>query len=594
MTHPIRTPEDQDEPALLRDQFRQLLRYRVLLVCGVVVGLLGGGWLALGGEDTYTATGEVAVRSAASDPFAAGASADKGINIGSERQTAVSDAVGTVAVGSLVKHGDRVEVGKLLSGLQVTNPPNTLVLRFAYTARTPEQARSRAQALAEAYLEIRRERTENSIDNMVDGYRAQLKPLTEQRDRLAEQETGTVGNDVTSARANIIVSISELSQKISELRALDTTPGYLNKKPVAPEHPAGAGLPLLLGLGGVVGLALGLLLSWVRLVFDPAVRSTRELVRSLGAPLLGTLPRERAATGALLAIGRSGSRLAEEYRAVAFRLAYDPSFAERRRLLVTAPRGDNDMAAAAAANLAAAFAEMGRDVLLVEADLRTPSLARDLGAAAQVARPRWAADRDGRGWPSDSPTNVDVPGSGAFTLIAGRRMDNVSRALTSAPVGVILAEGGRPGAVVIVLAPPVLSYADAVALIDRVEGVVVVCDPREVHRSDLERIREIIGAAGGAVLGTLLHPGRGRLERRARRKAARRRARNRQTPGREREGQDRRQPDRTDRTDRTDGGARPGDPAETLGLRTLDEGPGTWHSGNRPGGGDHSRPAGRR
>lgn len=208
---------------------------------------------------------------------------------------------------------------------------------------------------------------------MSDGYRAQLDPLEEKRDLLEKQTGSGAADDVTSARANIIVSISELSRKISELKALDTTPGYLNKKPVAPTAPTGPGLPLLLGLGGVVGLALGLLLSWVRLVFDPAVRSGRELVRSLGAPLLGTLPRERTATGSVLAIGRSGSRLAEEYRAVAFRLAYDPSFAESRRLLVTAPRGDNEEAAAAAANLAAAFAEMGRDVLLVEADLRTPS-----------------------------------------------------------------------------------------------------------------------------------------------------------------------------------------------------------------------------
>lgn len=569
MTEPIRTLDEQDEPALLRDQFRQLLRYRTLLVAGVLLGLLGSGWLALSGEDTYAATGEVSVRSATSDPFAAGASADKGINIGSERQTAVSDAVGTVAAGTLAKQGDTVEVGALLSGLQVTNPPNTLVLKFAYTGRTPEQARARAEALAEAYLEIRRERTEDSIDNMIDGYRAQLKPLTEQRDRLAEQETGT-GDDVTSARANLIVAISALNQKISELRALDTTPGYLNKKPVAPQHPTGAGLPLLLGLGGVVGLALGLLMSWVRLVFDPAVRSTRELVRSLGAPLLGTLPRERAAAGALLAIGRPGSRLAEEYRAVAFRLAYDPSFAERRRLLVTAPRGDNDMARAAAANLAAAFAEMGRDVLLVEADLRTPSLAADLGAAHPGRSPRWATGNQDRGWPSDSRANVDVPGSGAFTLVAGRRTDNVPRALTSAPVSRIIAEGGRPGAVVIVLAPPVLSYADAVALVDRVEGVVIVCQPREVHRSDLERIREIIGAAGGSVLGTLLHPGFGRLDRRARRNAPR--------DGRGRQPAAGEPAAARGRYGDPEAAGRTGDPAETLGLRTVDDGRGGRNS----------------
>lgn len=227
-------------------------------------------------------------------------------------------------------------------------------------------------------------------------------------------------------------------------------------------------------------------------------------------------------------------------------------------MLVTSPRGDNDAAAAAAVNLAAAFAEMGRDVLLVEADLRTPSLARDLGPAVQ-GRPRWAAEGDDRTWPSDSRTNVDVPGSGAFTLIAGRRVDNVPRALTSAPVSRIVAEGDRPGAVVIVLAPPVLSYADAVALLDRVEGVVVVCDPREVHRSDLERIREIIGAVGGTVLGTLLHPGRGRLERRARRKSGRRRS------GGGRSGNDGQDghgaPDSPELT---------GDPTETLGLRTFD------------------------
>lgn len=104
---------------------------------------------------------------------------------------------------------------------------------------------------------------------------------------------------------------------------------------------------------------------------------------------------------------------------------------------------------------------------------------------------------------------MDVPGSGAFTLIPGATVDNVPRALTSPPVGRIVGEADSPGTVVIVLAPPVLAYADAVALVDRVTGVMIVCDPREVHRSDLERIREIISASGGSVLGALLHPSRG-------------------------------------------------------------------------------------
>ncbi|MEU1089862.1 lipopolysaccharide biosynthesis protein [Streptomyces sp. NPDC005576] len=557
MTHPIRALDDQDEPALLRDQFRQLLRYRSLLATGVLVGLLGGGYLAVAGDDTYSATGEVLVRSATADPFATGASADKAINIGSERQTAVSDTVGTLAARSLAAHGDKVSSRDLLAGLQVTNPPNTLTLRFTYTGSTPQESRARAEALATAYLANRKQLTEDSIENMANGYRAQLKPLEQKRDQLEEQIGSSTADDITSARASLIVSISELSRKISELKALDATPGYLNKKPVAPTKPTGAGLPLLLGLGGVVGLALGLLLSWVRLVFDPTVRSTHELVRSLSAPLLGTLPKERAAATALLAIGRGGSRLAEEYRAVAFRLAYDPVFADNRRLLVTAPRGDNSAAAAAAANIAAAFAEMGRNVLLVEADLRTPSLARDLGPAVSEPRPRWASD-DKRGWPAGSRTNVDVPGSGAFALVAGAQVDNVPRALTSAPVGHIVAEADAPGAVVIVLAPPILSYADAVALLDRVGGVMIVCDPREVHRSDLERIREVVGAAGGHLLGVLLHPGATRRVRKERR-------RHQSSAGHRGGGDGGQGPDSED-TDRPE---ITGDPAETMGLRTF-------------------------
>jgi hypothetical protein len=53
----------------------------------------------------------------------------------------------------------------------------------------------------------------------------------------------------------------------------------------------------------------------------------------------------------------------------------------------------------------------------------------------------------------------------------------------------------------------VFAYADALALVDRVDGVLVVCDPRGVHRSQLVRLRELITGAGGTVLGTVMHRG---------------------------------------------------------------------------------------
>lgn len=527
MSEQLRAAASQsDEPDLLRDQFRQLLRYRAMIGAGALLGLLGGTWLAVTGQDSYSATAEVQVRGATADPFGAGsASADKQINIGSERQSAAGNQIAAKAAKALdVPSDDPRAVAKLQSHLQVTNPTNTLVLRFAFTAGTPQAAARGANAFKDAYLSTRQAQTKALIATMVAGYKKQVTPLVKERqDLLAKIETiqnDTDRSTALAAEANLLSQISSLNGDISQLKALDTTPGYVLKTATAPTAPEGLGLPILLALGTLVGLALGLLSAWTRLVFDPAARSEGDVVRALRAPVLGTLPRVRP--GPLLAADHADPRLAEEYRSVAFRLAYDKHFADRRRLLVVAPRGSGEAAALTAVNLAASFAETGIETLLIEADLRSPGLSARL-RAADGTRPGWArsAELGEGGWPAGLQVPVDAGESGTFDLVPGRRVRNVARSLTSTAVTRLISEADAPNSTVIVLAPPVLSYADALALVDRVDGVLVVCDPREVHRADLDRIRELIVGAGGSVLGSVLHQTpRKRLLRRSARQPA--------------------------------------------------------------------------
>ena len=507
-----------EEPDLVREQVRQIVRYRGLIVAGLVVGLAGGAYLVVGGADTYSASSEVMVRAATADPFAAGTTPDKGIDIGTERQTAMSSSVTEGAAKKL-----KVPARTLQKCLQVTNPPNTLVLRFTCSAGTAKNAAVWVNAVTASYLGDREAQTKKTIKKMISGYQDQLNPLVKQRNDLLDQiqssNSSQVVGTLVSVQTNLLSRITELNGDISGLRALDTTPGVVIKPGDAPEAPTGPRLPLMLGLGGGLGLALGLLAAWVRLLFDPRPRSDGEVTRALDAPVLGTLPRSRrgGTSPSLLAGGQSGGRLAEEYRAIAFRLSHDKRFAERRRLLVVAPRGASDTAAAVAVNLSASFAEMGKEVLLVEADLRTPTLSARLHSADTAVRPGWARSPGlgESGWPAGLQLPVDAGESGSFDLVPGRRVRNVARALTSGPATRLFAEADEPGTAVVVLAPAVLAYADALAIADRVDGVVVVCDPREVHRDDLERVRELIEGAGGAVLGTVLHrsepPARGRF-----------------------------------------------------------------------------------
>ncbi|MBT2466530.1 lipopolysaccharide biosynthesis protein [Streptomyces sp. ISL-66] len=500
----------EDEPDLLRDQFRQLLRYRRLIGAGVGIGLLGGVYLGVSTADTYVATADIVLRAPTDDPFNPSLAPDKAINIGSERQVALSSSIANEAAKKLGVPASGFRA--LRSGLQVTNPPQTMVLRFTYTAASPAEAAKRANAMSEAYLLKRQEALDVTRDKMVKGYQDQRDPVAKQLDDLVKQinsmPAGPARDAAYSSKTDHQSKVNTLNSNIAKLQALDMTPGRVTSTAVPPHSTDGPGLVMSLALGSAVGLALGLLAAWVRLVFDPAPRSEGDVARALRAPVLGSLPRGKGDGGPLLAAGEEDPRLAEEFRSVAFRLAYDSRFADRRRLLVIAPRGSSETAAAVAVNLAASFAETGKDVLLIEADLRTPVLASQLPTDAG-GRPRWSQTPGGQHgepeWPDGRQLVVDAGESGSFDLIPGERVRNVPRALTSPRATRLISEADSPNSTVVVLAPPVLSYADALALVDRVDGVLVVCDPRAVHRTDLSRIRELISGAGGTVLGAVLH-----------------------------------------------------------------------------------------
>jgi Mrp family chromosome partitioning ATPase/capsular polysaccharide biosynthesis protein len=498
-------PVPEDEPDLLRDQFLQLMRYPRLIAGGVLLGLLGGAWLGLSTADTYVATSDVRLRVATDDPFSATQSASK-LDMNTERQDAGSRRTAERAAEKL-GIGGREDV--FLAGLQVTNPPQSQVLRFSYTADQPKEAARRANAAVEAYLEERRRDTENTRDSMIKGLKNQLNPIAKQHEELAESLTSSSPESDFSVKANLLNKITELNDRISKLESLDMTPGKVIRTATPPTASDGPGWALSLILGGTGGLALGLLFAWVRLVFDPAARSEGDVARALRAPVLGSLPRTDP-DGPLLTEDRDDSPLAEEYRSIAYRLAYDRRFADRRRLLVAAPRGSSRTAAAVAVNLAATFSETGKRVLVVEADLRRPFLTYELDAR-ELSRPSWtdegmAADADEE-WPGRRRLLVDAGESGGFELVPGARVRNVARSLTSPETSRLVAEADDVHATVIVLTPPVFAYADALALVDRVDGVLVVCDPRGVHRAQLARLRDLIVGAGGTVLGAVMHRG---------------------------------------------------------------------------------------
>src|SRR5690606_1869177 len=146
----------------------------------------GGAWLGLATDDTYRATAELTVRQPTADPFTDSGAVDD-IAMGSERRTAASDTVARRAAEIL---GEPGAARTLAGGLSVTNPPNTRVLRFSYTANDPGTAAERANAFAQAYLDNRQAEADEIIEASVASLRAQREPLLTRREEIQAELSG--------------------------------------------------------------------------------------------------------------------------------------------------------------------------------------------------------------------------------------------------------------------------------------------------------------------------------------------------------------------------------------------------------------------
>ncbi|MBT2419262.1 hypothetical protein J7F01_01140 [Streptomyces sp. ISL-22] len=485
MTSPAGFDDRYEDPDQLRDQVRRLLRYRATIVLGVLLGLLGGLLLVLLRAGHYTSTSEVLVRSR-TDPFNTfGVSVDNQVSMSTERQIALSANVAARAAKAV---GQRSRADALLTDLRVTNPKDTQVLRFEYSTGDPKRAARVTNAFAQAYLADRQDRSKAMVTRMTAGLDRQISALS--------KRVNAMRSDGSSAgTAGMQQQIGILQKRASDIRAYDTSGGDIVRRAEPAKRPSGPGPGWLIGLGLIGGLILGVVFAWLRSALEPRARSVGEVEGALHAPVLGILP-EPGPDGALLEVGRADGSRVEAYRALAFRLRRGDGRTAAGTLMIVAPKGAQG-AEAVAVNLAAALAECGDDVLLVDATAQPPGLSARLPLS------------DGDSAQADLPEGgvvVDAGTAGRFTLRtdSGRTTGDDRAAAPMTACAVADADPGRPA---LFLVPPLLEHADGLALARRVDGVLVVGGLHDVRRDDLKRVRELIGCSGGHVVGAALHNG---------------------------------------------------------------------------------------
>jgi capsular exopolysaccharide synthesis family protein len=267
-----------------------------------------------------------------------------------------------------------------------------------------------------------------------------------------------------------------------------------------PTQPAGPRTTLNVAIGLLAGLIVGILAGLVRDLTDTRVRTAEDLGRVTDLPLLASLdtPPGQGARRDLVVVSAPRSAQAEAFRSLRTAVQFMSRPGRGLSLLVTSSRPAEGKSTVAA-NLALTLAEAGLRVVLVDADLRRPSVADtfDLeGAAGLTSVLIGLAELDDvlQGWGS----------SGLHVLTTGPLPPNPSELLASPAMAELLDRLGADHDVVVVDAAPLLPVTDAVVLARVTAATVVVADASRTRRPVLGEALGLLQRVDARLAGVVL------------------------------------------------------------------------------------------
>lgn len=272
---------------------------------------------------------------------------------------------------------------------------------------------------------------------------------------------------------------------------------------VAPTSPSTPNVTLNLGVALVIGIGGGLALALVRHRLTGSILSAADVEQNFAQPLLGVIPRLPRGTSpavrALYAFEHPRSLPAESIRGLRAMLQTTMLPGEIPCFLVTSC-GAGEGKSFVAVNLAVAFAQLGMEVVLIDADLRLPSLHTTFGLPAE---PGLSDALVPGGDPRDHIVATNVPR--LHLLPRGSAVDYPNELLASNEVERLLAQLGETYQIIIVDTPPAALVSDALSLARAADGVIMVVRRGRVSRSLAAKTMARFRQMGARVLGVALN-----------------------------------------------------------------------------------------
>lgn len=267
-------------------------------------------------------------------------------------------------------------------------------------------------------------------------------------------------------------------------------PAVVPKKPTSPKLSLNLALALLLGLfiSGAVVVGLEQI--------DESIRDPEDVAR-LGVPLLGSVPNvpgEEIVT----TIRDPKSTVSEAYMSVQTNLSFLTEHGIPKSLMMTSTREAEGKSTSAIA-LATLLSRMGRRVMLIDADMRSPSVDSMLSVGNELGLSNYLSGTDD--WRS---LVKSVEALGLDFITTGPMPPNSAELLSTHRMGSLIEALTEHYDVVIIDSPPVLGLADAPLIATTCEGVVYAIEANRVKSRGIATAMDRLRRSNAQIFGAIL------------------------------------------------------------------------------------------
>jgi len=287
--------------------------------------------------------------------------------------------------------------------------------------------------------------------------------------------------------------LKQMGETISSKMPPETV--LMHDSPVISESPVSPNVTLNLVLGAVVGLIFGVGIAFFLEYLDTSVKTLEDVERYLQVPVLAVIPKDIS----LLHRQRGSSPDAEAYRILRTNIEFNRKNPEDNTITVVSG-GAGEGKSTTLMNLSYICAQGGYTTLMIDADLRRPSLHTFFGINNSVGLTNYLT--------TDlmlEDVILQTPVDNLYFMPSGILPVDAAGILNSRRMSELIQDVKQRFDLIFIDSPPILGVSDASVLVSEVDLTIIVVQHRKLPRNMLLRVKQSIESVGGNILGVVLN-----------------------------------------------------------------------------------------